>query len=152
MGTGYKLVRLTEKREFIETAAKWFADKWSVPEEEYRESMLESAESQDPVPAWYVVTDDAGEIVAGAGVIENDFHERKDLTPNLCALFVEEECRCRGIAGELLSRICADMAERGIAKLYLVTDHNAFYERYGWSFLTMVKEDGGGLIRMYVSA
>ncbi len=26
----------------------------------------------------------------------------------------------------------------GIPRLYLVTDHTAFYERYGWTFLTMV--------------
>ena len=38
----------------------------------------------------------------GAGVIENDFHDRKDLTPNVCAVYVEEHCRCQGIAGKLL--------------------------------------------------
>ena len=29
------------------------------------------------------------------GVIENDFHDRKDLTPNVCAVYTEEDCRCQ---------------------------------------------------------
>lgn len=40
-------------------------------------------------------------IVAGLGVIENDFHNRKDLAPNVCAVYTEEDCRCKGIAGKL---------------------------------------------------
>ena len=91
-----------------------------------------------------------GRIVGGCGIIENDFHKRPDLTPNLCALYVEEDCRCGGIAGALLDFASRDMAKRGIPTLYLCTDHTSFYERYGWSFCCMVEEDGGGECRMYV--
>ena len=83
-------------------------------------------------------------------MIENDFHKRKDLTPNVCALYVEEDCRCRGIAGELLRFMCNDMREKGIDTLYLITDHTSFYERYGWEYLCMVEEDEGGMTRMYI--
>lgn len=101
------------------------------------------------VPQWYLVVEDS-RIIGGAGVIENDFHKRKDLTPNLCALYVEEDCRCRGIAGELLRFICNDMRGTGIDTLYLITDHTSFYERYGWEYFCMVEEDEGGMIRMYI--
>ena len=77
-------------------------------------------------------------------------HKRKDLTPNVCALYVEEDCRCRGIAGELLRFMCNDMREKGIDTLYLITDHTSFYERYGWEYLCMVEEDEGGMTRMYI--
>ncbi len=30
----------------------------------------------------------------------------------------------------------------GIPALYLLTDHNSFYERYGWEFLCMVQGEG----------
>lgn len=82
-------------------------------------------------------------------MIENDFHDRKDLTPNVCALYVEPERRCRGIAGDLLVHIGKDMAGKGIDTLYLITEHTAFYERYGWEFLCMVQGDDGELMRMY---
>ena len=67
------------------------------------------------------------------------------------AVYVEEACRCRGIAGELLKAVCDDMAAKGISTLYLLTDHTSFYERYGWEFLGMVQGDGEPeMSRMYV--
>ena len=102
------------------------------------------------VPQWYVTLAD-GAIIAGAGVIENDFHERKDLAPNVCAVYVEENWRGRGVARALLSRICADMQEKGVKTLYLTTDHTAFYEKLGWEFLCLVWEEGHARqTRMYM--
>ena len=48
-------------------------------------------------------------IIGGLGVIENDFHDRKDLSPNVCAVYTEENKRCQGIAGSLLDFVCDDM-------------------------------------------
>lgn len=93
------------------------------------------------VPQWYLVID-RDTILAGAGVIENDFHDRKELCPNLCALYVEAECRGRGMAGRLLQFICRDCSDRGIETLYLMTDHTGFYERYGWEFCGMARGEG----------
>lgn len=136
--------------ELVDAAAGWFHEKWGIPLEAYRESMEECLSGQSSVPQWYVALD-GNRIIAGLGVIENDFHERKDLAPNVCAVYVEEEYRCQGIAGELLQYACKDMEERGIGTLYLVTGHTSFYERYGWKFLCMVRCDGEeGLSRMYI--
>ena len=141
--------RIHEHPELMHRAARWFSDKWKIPQEEYRRSMEESRGRENGIPRWYLVMDDADRIVAGAGIIANDFHDRPDLTPNLCALFVEEEFRGRGIARGLLDLGRADAGKMGYQKLYLVTDHTAFYERCGWNFLTMVTDDEGVSERMY---
>ena len=84
-------------------------------------------------------------------VIENDFHDRKDLTPNVCAVYTEKDYRCKGIAGHLLNMVVEDMKSKGITPVYLVTDHTGFYERYGWEFLCMVQGDGEpNMTRMYI--
>lgn len=84
-------------------------------------------------------------------MIENDFHDRKDLTPNVCAVYTEEAYRGQGIAGRLLNKVVEDTRSKGISPLYLVTDHTGFYERYGWAFLCMVQGDGEPeMTRMYV--
>ena len=99
---------------------------------------------------WYLCLD-GGHIVVGLGVIENDFHDRKDLAPNVCAVYTEKEYRCQGIAGRLLDIVVKDMKSKGIAPLYLITDHTTFYERYGWEFFCMVwDEDGSSVTRMYI--
>jgi len=141
------IVNLSRRRDLAEQAAGWFHSKWSVPEEAYLESIRDSFTAT--VPNWYVCLD-GEKIVAGLGVIENDFHQRKDLTPNVCAVFTEPEYRNRGLAGRLLNTVCEDMARHGIDTLYLVTDHTSFYERYGWEFLCTVQCDGDEVSRMYI--
>ena len=144
----YKIIRISEEPSYAKTAAAWFHEKWKIPESAYLESMNAAAKGL-PYPEWYIALSDE-KIVGGCGIIENDFHERTDLFPNLCALYVEREYRCRGIAKELLKFASDDMAARGILTLYLVTDHTSFYERYGWEFLLSVKECGSdNMTRMY---
>ena len=86
---------------------------------------------------WYLCLD-GNAIIAGLGVIDNDFHERKDLSPNVCAVYTEPAYRGQGIAGNLLHMAVEDLREKGISPVYLVTDHTGFYERYGWRFLCRV--------------
>ena len=66
-------------------------------------------------------------------------------------VYVEEDARCQGIAGALLGLACRDMAQLGYPTLYLLTDHTAFYERYGWEYLCPVRGDGEAQdSRMYI--
>ena len=142
-------ITLRERPALEEAAAEWFQGKWGVPKEAYRECMDAYLAGQTEY-GWYLCLD-GEKIVGGLGVIENDFHDRKDLAPNVCAVYTEEEYRCRGIAGQLLNTVVRDMREHGISPLYLVTDHTGFYERYGWEFLCMVQGDGEpDMTRMYI--
>ena len=146
----YTILKLREHPELLDQAAEWFHAKWGVPLEAYRESMGQCIERGGAVPQWYTAMD-GGAIVGGLGVIENDFHDRRDLAPNVCAVYVEEAQRCQGIAGALLNHVCEDMAGLGVGTLYLLTDHTSFYERYGWQFLCMAQGDGEDEpSRMYV--
>ncbi len=146
----YKIVRLVDKPDLKEQAASWFSDKWGIPLAEYQKSIEECLTKKNPVPQWYVAMEH-DRIIGGMGVIENDFHDRKDLTPNVCAVYTEEDMRRKGVAGALLHFVCADMKKKGIDTLYLLTDHTSFYERYGWKFFCMVQGDGEEeLSRMYV--
>ena len=150
MTESYPIYSLCQHPELIEQAAAWFHAKWGIPEQAYLDSMREMLRGDSFVPQWYVMMDGQA-IIAGLGVIENDFHDRHDLTPNVCAVYVEEAYRCRGIAGRMLQAACDAFAEAGIDTLYLLTDHTSFYERYGWEFFCMAQGDGEEKpSRMYV--
>lgn len=144
------LKKLCDYPKFSEKAAFWFSQKWDIPVELYRESIQKCINQKIGIPQWYIVLDEKQEILAGAGIIENDFHDRKDLSPNLCALFVEKKYRCHGIAKYILDFARKDLGSMSFKKLYLVTDHIGFYEKYGWEFLMMVNDDNGISERMYV--
>ena len=146
---GCVLVTLRQRPELAEVAAAWFHEKWSVPESAYLERISAYLDGGTEY-GWYLCLA-GGRIVGGLGIIDNDFHDRPDLAPNVCAVYTEEACRGRGVAGRLLALAVADMRAKGISPLYLVTDHVGFYERYGWEFLCTVRETGSGAqTRMYV--
>ena len=145
----YKFVKLKEMPSIKDEAAEWFHSKWRVPKEAYIECM-EAYLKGETEYGWYLCLD-KDEIVGGLGVIENDFHDRKDLAPNICAVYTEEKHRCKGIAGHLLNMAVEDMRTKGITPIYLITDHTDFYERYGWEFYCMVHGDGeSDMSRMYI--
>ena len=141
-------IDLRERPEIKDSAAEWFHSKWGVPKEAYLECM-EDYLSGNTELGWYLCLD-GGKIVGGMGVIENDFHERKDLSPNVCAVYTEEEYRGQGIAGKLLNIVVDDMKSKCISPIYLITDHTGFYERYGWEFLCMVQGSDPEPSRMYI--
>ncbi len=146
----FKIKMLRQQPQLKNQMAAWFHSKWGIPQEAYLESMDECLAGKAAVPQWYCAFN-GDKIVGGLGVIENDFHNRPDLAPNVCAVYVEEDYRCQGIAGELLNFVCRDMQEHGIDTLYLLTDHDSFYERYGWEFFCLAQGDGEEeMARMYI--
>ena len=145
--SNYVYVTLREQPQLMQKSAEWFSSKWGVPTSAYLQCMQQYLNGQTEL-GWYLCLSN-GQIVSGLGVIENDFHARKDLTPNVCAVFTEMAHRGNGIAGKLLNMAVEDLRQKGISPVYLVTDHTGFYERYGWEFLCMVDSDDG-TSRMYV--
>jgi Acetyltransferases len=145
----FNITKIQEHKELVEQAAEWFHEKWGIPKSAYLESMEECLLNNSAVPQWYVVRKEQT-IIAGFGVIQNDFHIRKDLTPNVCAVYVEEAYRNQGIAGAMLQFACDEYKNMGINTLYLITDHTSFYERYEWEFLCLVQCEGeSNMTRMY---
>lgn len=145
----YSITSLCDHPEWMKDAAKWFHSKWGVPEQAYLDSMEEALKTESGVPAWYVILGENEEIIAGLGVIENDFHKRPDLAPNICAVYVEEAYRRQGLAKKLLDHAAEQLALHGIDTVYLITTHTEFYEHCGFTFYGMIEEDDGNMIRMY---
>ncbi|MBQ9158080.1 MAG: GNAT family N-acetyltransferase [Erysipelotrichaceae bacterium] len=120
-----------------------------MPIKDYQECMRAYLNHETEY-GWYLCLHD-GQIIGGLGVIENDFHDRKDLKPNICAVYTEEKFRKKGIAGYLLNMAVEDLRSKGITPVYLLSDHSGFYERYGWEFFCMAKGiDESYLSRMYI--
>ena len=108
-----KYITLRDEPELKEAAAAWFHSKWGVPEQAYLDCMTAYL-NRETEYGWYLCLD-GHRIIGGMGVIENDFHDRKDLTPNVCAVYTEEAYRGQGIAGRLLNMVVEDMRSKGIS-------------------------------------
>ena len=60
----YPIKKIQEHKDLLKPAARWFHQKWNIPESAYLESMEECLNNTSPVPQWYVVLN-GQEIIAG---------------------------------------------------------------------------------------
>ena len=104
--------------------------------------------SNKKIPQWYLIVDE-GKIIAGCGLISNDFISRMDLYPWLCALYVEEKFRNQGLAGLLIEAVKEDCRTFDIDKLYLATDFADFYEHFDFHYLADGYHPWGEKSRIY---
>ena len=93
--------------------------------------LREVAESSD-VPFIVVAIEDE-QLMGSAALVNEDMRTRTDLSPWLASVFVKPELRNNGIARRLVRHIEGEAARRGIAKLYLYTEHaRDLYIKLGW--------------------
>ena len=145
----YTYLTLRMRPQLMDEAAEWFHEKWNIPKEAYLTCMRAYLQNETEY-GWYLCMD-GEKIIAGLGVIENDFHERKDLFPNICAVYTDQAYRTQGIAGKLLNTAVEDLRNKGISPVYLLTDHIGFYEKYGWEFFCESCSEGEELpSRLYI--
>ena len=58
-----------------------------------------------------------------------------DLWPWLCALYVEEADRNKGIGQSLVNYVVKDAIKLGYDQVYLCTDHVGYYEKFGFEYI-----------------
>ena len=133
----FSYIKLREKKDIKGDAADWFHSKWGVPKEAYLKCM-DSYINGETEYGWYLCLN-GEDIVAGLGVIDNDFHDRKDLYPNVCAVYTDENYRGRGIAGKLLNMVVEDMRSKNISPIYYEKIAN-YNERKLFKIKTNTKE------------
>jgi GNAT superfamily N-acetyltransferase len=143
-----KVISIRKTSALVSQAADYLSTKWGIDRKIYIESLTDSLTTDNPTPRWFLMFKD-DEIIGSYGLIENDFMARKDLTPWLCALYVEELERRKGLGGKLLAHGLSEAAKLGFEKVYLCTDHIGYYERYAWRFFGMETSEFGGETRVY---
>lgn len=145
----YKLLNIRDNPDYLEIATDYFSCKWGIDRQIYYDSISDSISTQNALPRWYLLKDNV-DIIGCFGLIENDFMVRKDLLPWLCALYVEENMRGKGLGASLLEYGRKEAKKLGFSKLYLCTDHIGYYERYGWQYFGDEESEFGGKTRVYV--
>ena len=152
MISGLRMVSVRERPELAPDVIAFFQKHWATPASAkvYEDCIQSCLTAASPLPDWVMLMDGA-EIVAGAGLIPNDFISRMDLTPWLCALIVEPEWRGHALGARLIRRLRSDAARMGFDRLYLCTDHVGYYEKYGFEYLADGWHPWGESSRIYAA-
>lgn len=129
-----QIVGIRDNPEYLERGIDYFASKWGIDRKIYADSITHSITTGNPLPRWYLLLKN-DEIIGSYGLITNDFISRQDLYPWLCALFIEKDERGRQLGSKLLEHGRTEAAKSGFGKLYLCTNHDGYYEKYGWKHI-----------------
>ncbi len=147
-----KIMNLLEAPEYVEEISYWLWQEWgeaagyTLDELIYRTRHCMLAEG---VPQTYIALYDE----QPAGVVSlwmNDLKTRQDLYPWMATLFVKPEYRNLKI-GQLLqyASIEATKETTDYPYLYLVTEHDNYYEKTGWEFVETVPTGTGTSEKVY---
>ncbi|WP_423055741.1 GNAT family N-acetyltransferase [Bacillus atrophaeus] len=68
-------------------------------------------------------------------LLRNDLISRQDLFPWLACLFVVPKLRGNEIGCALLRHALKEAHRKGFENLYLCTDLEGYYEKYGWVYI-----------------
>ena len=127
-----RIINIKDNPEYKEQFIEYFVLRWaSEDSSDVYIDCISNSSRKDSIPNWYLLLDD-NIIVGCAGLISNDFISRMDLTPWLCALYIEEEYRGNAYGSLLIEKIKEDTLKLGYDYLYLCSDHVGYYEHYGF--------------------
>lgn len=145
-----KIVELKERNSLFERALQVF---WNELGNEqnykfYEDAMIHSLNHSSDLPRFYVALENEA-IIGTYALLRNDLNSRQDLCPWLACLYVKEEFRGREIGSKLLQHSLIETANKGYDKLYLSTDLDGYYEKYGWRNSGVVYGVSGGNIKLY---
>jgi len=148
-----KILSVRENPDMLDTFIRYFQKHWATENSlwVYDDCIRSCIGSENPLPQWYLLTDECDNILGCAGLITNDFISRMDLYPWLCALYVEEKHRGRAYGSILIDHIKHEAYKFGFKKLNLCTDHVGYYEKYGFSYIGTGYHPWGETSRIYQS-
>jgi GNAT superfamily N-acetyltransferase len=139
----YSIINVKSYSGGVESAAAYIHGKWGRKENYpfYLDAITHSSEPGKPLPRFYLLL--KGEEICGCyALLTNDLISRQDIYPWLGCLFVEESERGRQLGSLLLKHGMGEAKQLNYSTLYLTTDHDGYYEKYGWRRM----EDGYDLL------
>ena len=83
---------------------------------------------------------DGDKLVSFCTLSDIDDIQPTELTPWIGFVFTSPEYRGRHLAGKLLRHAESIAAAEGYEKTYISTGHTGLYEKYGYSFLKLLKD------------
>lgn len=141
-----KIYNIKEKQEFLKEVAEITQKEWGSKtnsREEFEEKINKKISKiinnlNNPLYCKLILLDD-NKLIGFISIFPIDGKERTNLSPWYSTLFVKEEFRGKGYSKILNNAILEEAKKRGFKKLYLKTNLNNFYEKFGAIFLATLK-------------
>ena len=142
-----KIYNLKDRQEYIEEVAILTQKEWgksNLSEKELKNKILKKIEKikglfNDKYYCKLILLDN-NELIGFISIFPSDGNERKDLLPWYATMYVKEEYRGKGYSKILNNAILEEARKRNIKKLYLKTELENYYEKFGAKYLETINE------------
>jgi N-acetylglutamate synthase-like GNAT family acetyltransferase len=147
-----RIYELKEKMELFNHAVEFFWNAWGTEANQhfYKDCMFHSCYTNEELPRFYIMVN-GNEIIASYALLRTDFISRQDLMPWFSCLYVKKEWRGNGLGQRLLTHGSQKAKEKGFYNLYLSTELEDYYEKYGWDYMKDGYSIEGEKLRIYVN-
>ncbi len=146
----HNIINVKEYSKDIDIAIKYIHNIWGSKSNYpfYNDAILHSSEEGKPLPRFYLILDNE-KIIGCYALLTNDLISRQDLYPWFGCLFIEKEYRGKQLGFELMKHGIIETKNLNFSALYLTTDHNGYYEKYGWIRIEDGFEFNGDRTKIY---
>ena len=141
-----KIYNIKDKQEYIEEVAILTEIEWGneigSPEEfdEKVNRKIEKINSRlEKENYCKLILLNGDKLVGFISIFPHDGDEREDLSPWYATMYVKEEFRGNGYSKLLNDAILEEAGKRGFVKLYLKTDLENYYEKFGAKYMETLK-------------
>ncbi|MFG6494771.1 GNAT family N-acetyltransferase [Fictibacillus sp. UD] len=148
-----RIVEVQQRKDLFDKAVNVFWKQWGSEQNYkfYENCMIHSCQTKDELPRFYIALIEE-EIVGTYALLRNDLNSRQDLYPWFACLYVNPEYRGKEIGSQLLQHAIEETARKGFGNLYLSTDLEGYYEKYGWTHVGEVYGVDGGSLKIYTKS
>lgn len=128
--------------------SEYVKEKWSKVKKVVLPKIEESLLSECGLPLTFLLLKN-DKIIGFYQLIEQEFVTRKDLSPWIAPLFIDESERGQALGSILLEHGRKMAGQLGYKKVYLATDHILYYEKYGFREIGLDKFEWGRPTKIY---
>lgn len=140
-----KIFDLKHKQEYLKEVMELEFKEWSSAsiseiDEKVKKKIDKYFEYVDDKYFCKLILLDEDKLVGFISIFPHDGDNEKELTPWYATMYVKEEYRGRGCSRILNDAILEEARNRGIKTIYLKTELNNYYEKFGALFIKNLNE------------
>ena len=141
-----EIYNLQNKLQYLDEVVELEYEEWAENKEENRKKRIKR--KKDNICNMFIKKDfckliliDKDNLIGFISIFPNDCEEEKGLTPWYATMYVKKEYRNQGYSRILNEAILNEAKNRGFTTLYLKTDLENYYEKFGAIFIKKLKSN-----------
>ena len=139
-----KIYNLKDKLNYLDEVAKLEYEEWADNKEENKQERIKRKKEKifnalNNKSFCKLILIDNNELIGFVSIFPKDCEEEKELTPWYATMYVKEEYRNNGYSRILNNAILKEAQSRRFTTVYLKTNLENYYEKFGAIFIKKLK-------------